>query len=458
MFGMGEQKANTLFPILQPGAVGIARLANEGSVADHGHRVEFRTIEPRSLLNRTESKRGVYFAWSINPYRGCEFGCRYCYARYTHEFIYPDAPGAGTAPQEAPSTEERWRPRDDNQALDLFEREIYIKQHAAWLLRQELKKVAPDEMIALGTATDPYQPIERRARVTRSLLEVFAEHSGLRLGIVTKSTLIERDVDLLVKIAQRNRLTLHLTITTPDAKLARVLEPRAPRPDLRFRTVGKLREAGLRVGILCSPLLPGITDTREALERMARRAKNVKASFFASKPLFLKPCSKPVFLRFIREHFPELEKTYASRYAKKAFVSQVYADRVRELVKMVVRKYGLEERFTEAAWPKLQPVWPVQGELWTGLESGSGAGATVCGTMKKPRCRLPGSILSGGPMRAAKSGNCAAGKQRLRRISEPLIRTVALHHSMTAWPSSIVNSAIRDATDTRSPRCKVVAA
>jgi DNA repair photolyase len=340
---MSEEKANTLFPILHSAPAGIARLAAQGSPADQGHLVDFRTIDTRSILNRSVSKRKLYFTWSINPYRGCEFGCRYCYARYTHEFM---------------------EKRDPEQ----FEREIYIKQHAAWLLRQELRKVRPGEDIALGTATDPYQPIERRAKVTRSLLEVFAQQQGLRLGIVTKSTLIERDIDLLVRIAARNRLTLHLTITTPDPKLARILEPRAPRPDLRFRSVARLRAAGLRTGILCSPLLPGITDTAEALNRMARRAKRAGASFFAAQPLFLKPCSRPVFMRFVQQHFPQLEQEYAARYGQQAFVSKAYHQRVAALVRATVRKHDLELRFTESLTfdqgKPPQPVGPLQSELW----------------------------------------------------------------------------------------------
>lgn len=355
---MSEEKANIsaldattqpgLFPILGQGPVGIARLAAEGHGAGqrggrNGQQVEFRTIQTRSLLNRVVSKRGIFFDWAINPYRGCEFGCRYCYARYTHEFL-------------------------DKADPLLFEREIYIKQQAAWLLRQELKQVAADEEIALGTATDPYQPIERRAQVTRSVLEVFAEHAGLTLGIVTKSTLIERDIDLLVQIAARNRLSISLTITTPDAQLARVLEPRAPRPDLRFKTVERLREAGLRVGILCSPLMPGITDTAQAFERMASRAKKARACFFWAQPLFLKPCSRPVFLQFIEEHFPQLRQAYETRYRERAFVSKAYAERVRALVQKVVRKHELGERFGETARKSVQPVWPSQGELWQGLE------------------------------------------------------------------------------------------
>ncbi len=350
--GRGEA---TLFPIVGQGAgsrpVGIARLAAEGEAAGERKLVVFRTMAPRSVLNRTDSKRMPWMTWTINPYRGCEFGCRYCYARYTHEFIHPEDGGGASSSADS--------------AVELFEREIYIKQHAAWLLRQELGQVRPGEYIGLGTATDPYQPVERTAKVTRSVLEVFAERSGLTLGIVTKSTLIERDVDLLTRIAERNKLSVCLTITTPDAKLARILEPRAPRPDLRFQTVERLRAAGLRVGILCSPLMPGITDTPRALEAMARRAKKAGANFFASQPLFLKPCSKGVFLRFVREHFPALEPMYAARYGDRAFVSKAYRERVAALVKAAVKKYELEPRFGEGAGKRAEPVWPVQGELWS---------------------------------------------------------------------------------------------
>jgi DNA repair photolyase len=316
-----------LFPILQtlPASqvplTGIARLAATSSPAGNGHLMELRSLKVRSVLNRSVSRRGLSFAWSINPYRGCEFACRYCYARYTHEFME-------LQPEE-------------------FERKIFIKENAAWLLEQELKQVRPGEEIALGTATDPYQPSERRARVTESLLEVLARQHGLRIGVVTKSTLIERDIPLLQRIAERNTLVLHLTITTPNAALARLLEPRAPRPDLRFRTVARLRAAGLKTGILCSPLLPGITDTGKALDVMAKRAKAVDASFFSAQPLFLKPCSKEIYLGFVREHFPSLEPMYRQRFSDEAFVSKAYRSRIEALVKAVCSKHSLGRRSSD---------------------------------------------------------------------------------------------------------------
>ncbi len=326
-----QQTSFELFPILQgfpptntEGHLsGIARLAAESSLAGEGHLLEVRSLNTRSILNRTVSRRGLGFAWSINPYRGCEFACRYCYARYTHEFM------------------ELRQPED-------FERKIFIKQNAAWLLEQELKQVRSGEEIALGTATDPYQPVERRARVTESLLGVLARRRGLRIGVVTKSTLIERDIPLLQKVAQNNTLVLHLTITTPNAALARLLEPRAPRPDLRLRTVARLRQAGLTAGILCSPLLPGLTDTGKALDGMAKKAKAADASFFCAQPLFLKPCSKEVYLAFVREHFPALEPMYRQRFENEAFVSKAYRGRIEDLVKTVCAKYSLARRSGDA--------------------------------------------------------------------------------------------------------------
>jgi DNA repair photolyase len=335
---MTKVKEASLFPILssesQP-LTGIARLASLSERTDEGHLVEFTTLEARSILNKSLSKRRLSLAYSINPYRGCEFACRYCYARYTHEFMAPKecVTEAGAVDLRSP---------------EAFERLIFLKQNAAWLLEQELKKIDPSEEIALGTATDPYQPIERRARITRSLLEVFARRSGYRLGIVSKSRLITRDIDLLMKIAERNTLVLHTTITTPDVQLARLLEPRAPRPDLRFEAVKKLRSAGLTAGILCSPVLPGITDSEAALEAMAARAKEAGASFFAAQPLFLKACSRPTFFRFVEEHFPELEKEYSVRFAKEDFAAGPYRKELAERVARVCRKHGLASRSSDA--------------------------------------------------------------------------------------------------------------
>jgi DNA repair photolyase len=341
---MANISGPSLFPIHNQPLIGIARLAAAAEHADDGHLIEFRTLKVRSILNKSVSKRQLSLAYSINPYRGCEFGCKYCYARYTHEFMAPKSEGSAGEPED----------RSFSTVTDFrdpvsFERLIFLKQNAAWLLEQELKKIDPGLEIALGTATDPYQPIERRARITRSLLEVFARKAGYRLGIVTKSRLIERDIDVLVESARRNTLVVHVTITTPDAKLARLLEPRAPRPDLRFQAVKRLREAGIVAGIFGSPLLPGITDNQEALDSLARRASAAGASFFAAHPLFLKPCSRPTYLSFVREHFPSLQADYAKRFANADFAGRSYSAKLAEMVGLACRRYGLRQRWSDDA-------------------------------------------------------------------------------------------------------------
>jgi DNA repair photolyase len=344
MAKLGLPQTEPLFPILNSlPASPLARRAAEAPIAASGHLTEYRPLDSRSVLTRVVSARRLPFTHSINPYRGCEFGCRYCYARYTHEFL------------ELRSPEE-------------FERKIYFKQNAAWLLEQELKRLKPGTEIALGTATDPYQPLERKQRITRSILEVFTRQSGLKLGIVTKSALIARDIDLLKTIAERHALTIHITVTTLNARLARILEPRAPRPDLRIRTVSQLREAGLRTGVMCSPLMPGITDTRASIDAVARAAAGAGANFLYAGALFLKPCSQQTFLDFVKEHFPNQLEAYRKRYSASAFVSAEYKKRVHDLVESIRSEHKLGQRYRddsewEDTFPDERPVAEAQTRL-----------------------------------------------------------------------------------------------
>ena len=308
-----------LLPDSGPRLVGIARLAAHGESVRHGHEVEYFTLPVRSLLNRCTGTR-MPFTWTINPYRGCEFACKYCYARYTHEFM------------------------EMRDGVD-FEQKIYAKQHAAELLRQELRKVKTGEDIALGTATDPYQPIERKLEITRSILEEFARHAGLELGIVTKSAMVERDIDVLKEIAKKNRLNVNVTVTTVDTELARRLEPRAPRPDLRLSALQALRKAGIRAGVICAPVLPGITDAPKQLEAVVKAAAAAGACHVYANPLFLKPCSAAVFLPFLQEHFPKLVPEYEARFKGKAFVSAAYRKRISDLIASLRAKHGIKKEF-----------------------------------------------------------------------------------------------------------------
>ena len=323
-----------LLPDSGPRLVGIARLAAHGESVRQGHEVEYFSLPVRSLLSRCVSRRQMPFTWTINPYRGCEFACKYCYARYTHEFM---------------------EMRDGVE----FEQKIYAKQHAADLLRQELRRVKPGEEIAIGTATDPYQPIERKLEITRAILQEFARHSGFDLGIVSKSSLIVRDLDVIQEIASRNHISVNITVTTTDANLARILEPRAPRPDLRLDALRKLREAGIDAGVICAPVLPGITDSPKQLEAVVRAAAAAGASHVYANALFLKPCSAAVFMPFLKENFPQLVNDYQQRFKDRAFLPPVYRKRISELFERLRGKYGI----TGERWDRNIHKQPSQEQL-----------------------------------------------------------------------------------------------
>jgi len=324
----------SLFPLpAKSPLVGIARLASEGEQLREGHNVEYFTLPAKSLLNRCVSNRNLPFSWTINPYRGCEFACKYCYARYTHEFM------------------------EMRDGLE-FEQKIYVKQHTAELLRHDLRRVKPKESIALGTATDPYQPAERRYEITRGILEEFSRHRGFELGIVTKSNLILRDVDLLRQVARNNSLSVHMTVTTMNVDLARILEPRAPRPDLRMDAVRQLSEAGIDVGVSSSPVLPGITDPPADLEAVVRAAAEAGARHIFAGPLFLKPCSAAIFLPFLAEHFPHLVENYRARYQDRSFLPASYGKRIAQLVASLREKYGI--RRADPRGSARVRTWPEQ--------------------------------------------------------------------------------------------------
>jgi DNA repair photolyase len=322
--------ANTmsLFPHPQVQVRGIERLAQEADSLLEKPNAEYLSLEVRSVLNRCSSPR-MPFTWTINPYRGCEFGCRYCYARYTHEFMGLN----------------RW---------EEFEQKIYVKKDAARILVRELTpERLSGQSIALGTATDPYQPAERRFRVTRSLLEVMAMARDLRLSITTKSDLVTRDIDLLRRIAGRSSVQVNITVTTLDRRLARILEFRAPTPELRLRALRTLRHEGITAGINIAPIMPEITDSRENLEAVIAAARGHDATHVYANVLFLKPSAQQAFFPFLARHFPHLQKRYANLFARSAFLDRRYKDRVFGMVSELKEKYGFAHR------PELDPPAPI---------------------------------------------------------------------------------------------------
>jgi DNA repair photolyase len=311
--------------------VGIARLAAASPPAEtqrkSAEKPEYFVLPVKSILNRCDSNR-VPFEWTINPYRGCEFACKYCYARYTHEYMELDG--------------------------SEFEKKIYVKKDAAPLLAwdvahkysysSEASGGARPDHIAIGTATDPYQPAEREYGVTRSCLVELAKREGLSVSIITKSNQIVRDIDVLQRIAERSNLGIDITITTLRAGLTRLLEPRAPRPDLRLAAVKQLREAGLGVGVSASPLIPGITDRDGDLEAVAAAAKEAGAQWFFSGVLFLMPSSAKQFLPFVRDKFPRLAKQYEEWFSKNGYAPEEYRKKASQRVARIREKYGFQSR------------------------------------------------------------------------------------------------------------------
>lgn len=309
--------------------VGIAKFAAQSHSLEAKRSVEYRDLETRSFLTRCSSDR-LPFRWTINPYRGCEFGCKYCYARYAHEFMELRDP------------------------LD-FERRIFVKQFDPARFREELGRIPQGDSIAIGTATDPYQPAERRFRVTRSILEAFAQNSGFRLGITTKSQFVARDIDVLQEIAARHYLSISLTITTADASLARAIEPMAPSPELRLAAVRKLTRAGIRATVFCAPILPLINDSDSSLDALARTAAAAGARGFGGNVLFLKPCAREVFFPFLEQNFPLLIRRYKERFGRTAYLRGDYPERVKERVARIRRRYGfdrIEPQPEPELWPK----------------------------------------------------------------------------------------------------------
>ena len=319
--------------------VGIARLAANSPAAEtrrkSAEKPEYFLLPVKSILNRCDSKR-VPFDWTINPYRGCEFGCKYCYARYTHEYMEIDG--------------------------GEFERKIFVKQDASALLARDISQkysydsssagYTQSEHIAIGTATDPYQPAEKEYGVTRACLEELAKREGLSVSLITKSNQIVRDVDVFQRIAAKSALTLDITVTTLRPRLVRLLEPRAPRPDLRLAAMKQLREAGLCVGVSVSPLLPGINDGE--LEAVAGAAREAGAQWIYSGVLFLMPSSAEQFIPFIRAKFPKLARQYEQWYSKNGYAPEEYRQQISERVRKIREKLG----FATRPWEGMRQLVP----------------------------------------------------------------------------------------------------
>ncbi len=287
---------------------------------------QFLRDHSRTILNRNDSP-DIGFTYSINPYRGCEHGCIYCYARPTHEYLGFSA------------------------GLD-FETRIMVKEDAPRLLREELSSLKwQPQTIAMSGVTDCYQPAERRLELTRGCLAVLAELRN-PVGIVTKNQLITRDLDLLTELAKHNAVAVFISVTTLDTNLRKVMEPRTSPPAARLATIRKLADAGVPVGVMVAPVIPGLTD--HEIPNIAAAAVEAGARFAGHVVVRLPYAVAPLFEQWLATHFPDKKekvlnrlralrggKLYDSQFGKRMTGEGIFAEQIENLFNVACRRAGI---------------------------------------------------------------------------------------------------------------------
>ncbi len=314
----------------------------------------FVSLAAKRVLNPPAATGMDY--WSLNPYVGCEFGCSYCYARYTHRYVVERAHDAGKL------TDAEFADYRGAHGWEAFERRIFVKEQVVGALDADLKRVPLGQCIVIGTATDPYQPAERRFRITRAVLQRLTRCEGLSFGIITKSPLIARDCDLLARVQDRNALQVHISLITTDARLARKLEARSPVPAARLRALRKLVDAGINAGLIIAPVLPGITDGVAHLDTLFAAAHETGARFVHAGALRLYVAVRERFLAVLGEHFPDLVPRYTRAYARQTNAPKLYAQALSRRIEKLRRKHGFKNH--TGMIDRYRPAgMPVQGEL-----------------------------------------------------------------------------------------------
>jgi DNA repair photolyase len=307
-----------------------------GEIVDRRRSAEFQMLRSENLLNRL-SGSAMPFGWTVNPFRGCEVGCRYCYARPTHEYLGHGDPGE-------------------------FEQRIYVKQaEGRKLLASLIRARASGQEIAIGTATDPYQPAEGRFAVTRGVLEAMERVPGLRIGLTTKCTGVLRDREVLARLARVSDLWVNLSLISLDAALLRQIEPRAPRPDLRLEAMRGLGAAGVRTRLFLMPVLPMLTDGEAGLRELLAAARAAGAHEAISQPLFLRTeMTWRVFLDFVAREFPWALPRYRALYPRPGNAPAGYRREVERRVTRLAAEVGFPARTREERVRAEGPARPRQ--------------------------------------------------------------------------------------------------
>ncbi|WP_311244141.1 Rv2578c family radical SAM protein [Microbacterium sp. WCS2018Hpa-23] len=278
----------------------------------------FHEVLSKSALNHVPGASRMPFAWTINPYRGCSHACVYCFARGTHEYL--DLDGGSD-----------------------FDSQIVVKVNVVEVLEKELRKGSWEhETVALGTNTDPYQRAEGRYKLMPGIIEALAA-SGTPMSILTKGTLIRRDIPLLVKAAQRVPVDIQMSIAMYDDDLQKAIEPGTPTTQARLDTVRALRDAGFRVTVFLMPIMPHMTDSLEAIDTALRRIKEAGASRVIYGALHLRAGVKPWFMQWLGEFRPDLVSSYRGLYpGVSAEAPKGYRQWLAKRARPLIRMHGLD--------------------------------------------------------------------------------------------------------------------
>ncbi|MDE2778118.1 MAG: radical SAM protein [Chloroflexota bacterium] len=275
---------------------------------------EVQEITCKSLLNRIDVP-GYPFRWTLNPYRGCRHACRYCYARPTHEF---------------------WGMNSGEE----FDQRVFAKVNAAQVLRDELRRPKwKGEPVAIGTASDPYEPAEAQYKLTRQIIQVLADLRN-PASITTKGVLVRRDVDVLRELYHAADVQVIFSVGSVDEQVWRRTEPGTPSPIARLEAMQFLVESGIPAGVMMAPLLPGISDSAEAINETVQAAARHHAQFLSGNLLFLKPGSREWFMPMLRESYPHLTAGYLRLY-RNTYADKDYTESVLALVEEARRVYHL---------------------------------------------------------------------------------------------------------------------
>ena len=287
--------------------------------------VTFEEIECKSALNRVRVPAMPSMRWSLNPYRGCQHACVYCFARGNHEYL-----GYNTG-------------RD-------FDQRIVVKVNLVEVLRRELRRPGwRREPVTIGTACDPYQPAELKYGLTRGALQAFRDHAS-PCSLITKSPHIVRDLPLLRELSAVAECTVLFSVATLREEVWRHIEPETAKPLRRLEAMSRLAEAGVRCGVMLAPIIPGLTDDAENLEAVVRAAREHNAAFVGENVLYLKPGTKEWFMPFLRETYPHLLPQY-ERFYRGAYAPRRYAEEVHAAVQELRDRWGLTPRGQEPRRP-----------------------------------------------------------------------------------------------------------